>query len=94
LTGNEKQRVISTTVATMKKWNPQESYPQTPKPLTTKEIKSATSKGNEGAFKRNGAGALAEVVRMAEAAGKLTLGTNIVKLNRRWLGERRPRKFR
>jgi hypothetical protein len=76
-----------------RKWKPQESYSQTPKPLTAKEIKSATSKRNEEVLKRNGAGALEEVVRMAEVAGKLTLGSNTVKLNRRWLREGRPRKL-
>jgi len=94
LTGNERRRVIATTISTMRKWKPQESYPLTPNPLTAKEIKSATSQKKEEAFKRNGAGALAEVVRMAEAAGKLTLGSNDVELNRRWLRERSPRKRR
>ena len=94
LTGNERQRVISTTISTMKRWKPQESYPLTPNPLTAKEIKSATAKKKEEAFKRNGAGALVEVVRMAEATGILTLGSNDVELNRRWLRERGPRKRR
>ncbi|KIM36735.1 hypothetical protein M413DRAFT_448876 [Hebeloma cylindrosporum] len=94
LTGNERKRVISTAFSTMKKWKPQESYPLTPNPLTAKEIKSATSKKNEEAFKRNASGAVAEVVRMAEAAGKLTLGSNDVELNPRWLSERSPRKRR
>ena len=93
LTGNERQRVISTTILMMKKWNPQGSYPQIPEPLTKKEIKSATKKRNEETFKRNGAGALEEVVRMAEAAGGLTLGSNTVKLNRRWLRKGGPRKL-
>jgi hypothetical protein len=94
LTGNERQRVVLTTISTMTKWKPQEFYPLTPNPPTAKEIKSASSKKKEEAFKRNGAGALAEVVRMAEAAGKLTLGSNDVELKRRWLRERTPRRRR
>ena len=92
LTGNERQRVISTTISAMTKWKPQVSYPMTPNPPTAKEIKSANLKKEEEAFKRNGAGALAEVIRMAGATGKLTLGSNDVELKRRWLRERTRRR--
>jgi len=79
----EYARAVST-IAKLPKWQPQDnSIPQVPKPLSTKQLKKNEEKREQEQFSDNALWALDQVIRMAEASAGLTLGRHSVVI-RRW----------
>lgn len=74
---NERKRAIAA-VMMRKEWKPNDIS----KPLSAKAVSKAEKRSKEEEFKENAFGAFEEVVRMAEASGKIELGRNTVTVGR------------
>ncbi|CAA7260445.1 unnamed protein product [Cyclocybe aegerita] len=64
------------------RWKPNQTFPATPKPISSKEKAKLEKKQKYEEFTKNADGALEEVIRMAEASANLTLARNKVAILR------------